>query len=105
MLTILKTISDRMTSFTTEIRIRALDCLENCFRIPELDSRITNLLKKWYLAMGEDPMSWIFKMAQNPFNELRLATLGLLSALAAHHWGQECFLNTAGIYVKLCYLH
>lgn len=97
----LKTISEKLASYPTETRIRALNCLESLFRIDEFDSKVTNLIKKWYYTMGDNPMEWIYKFAQNPFSEIRLAGLGILSAMSSHHWGQECFRNTPGkkIYV------
>jgi len=96
MLNTIKSISSRTSTFMTDMRIRALNCVESLMRIVEFDSRITNLVRKWYMAMGDNPIDWIYKLAQNPFNEIRVAAFGVLNAMAAHHWGQESFRSTPG---------
>ncbi|KAF5284088.1 hypothetical protein FQA39_LY17137 [Lamprigera yunnana] len=93
----LKAIGDQIQTYPMEIKLRALNCLENLFKIEDFESKITNLVRKWYYSMGSDSMSWLYNnFANNPFNEIRVAALGVLFSLSNHNWAQEMFKNTPG---------
>ncbi|KAF5302726.1 hypothetical protein FQR65_LT08468 [Abscondita terminalis] len=92
----LKSINDQIQTYQTDIKIRALHCLENLFKITGFDSKTTNLIRKWYYFMNENPTEWIYNFAKNPFHEIRLATFGVLLSLSQHNWGQEIFRNRSG---------
>lgn len=93
----------RMASLPTELRTRALSCLESLLRAVDGDNRVTNLVRKWFGLIGDRPMDWVLQYAQNPFFEIRLAGLGVISALTSHYWGHEFIRNTPGkIFNYLC---
>ncbi|KAB0802039.1 hypothetical protein PPYR_04225 [Photinus pyralis] len=92
----IKVIYHNIQTYPTEIKIRALNCLENLFRICEFDSKITNLVRKWYCSVDGNLMTLIYDFAKNPFNEIRFAAFRVLDALSSHNWGQEIFRNTPG---------
>lgn len=89
-----KTIAKLLPSLPTDIRIRALSCIENLLRDARVDTM--QLTEKWFHLLGPEPMDVISKYAKNPFVELRLAGLGILNAIACQLWGQEAIKNTPG---------
>lgn len=89
-----KTIAKLLPSLPTDIRIRALNCIENLLRDVRVDTM--QLTEKWFHLLGPEPMDVISKYAKNPFVELRLAGLGILNAIACQLWGQEAIKNTPG---------
>ncbi|KAK4883481.1 hypothetical protein RN001_006800 [Aquatica leii] len=92
----LKSINNQIQTYPTEIKLRALSCLESLFRITDFDSKTTNLIRKWYYSMDDNPMHWIYNFAKNPFHEIRLVTFNVLRSISQHNWGQEIFRNTPG---------
>ncbi|KAJ8919045.1 hypothetical protein NQ315_016951 [Exocentrus adspersus] len=93
----IKTIVKLLTSFPTEVRLRALNCLENLLTVEEHKNDILQITRKWYGLFGDDPMEVILRYAKNPFSELKLAGLGILRAIAEQQWGQEEIHNTPGL--------
>ncbi|KAJ8944688.1 hypothetical protein NQ318_015896 [Aromia moschata] len=93
----IKTIVKLLTSYPTEIRIRALNCLENLLRVndPKIDTM--QIARRWFELFGDDPMQLIIRYAKNPFSETKLAGLGMLQAIAEQQWGQEYIKNTPGL--------
>lgn len=89
-----KTLAKLLPSLPTEVRIRALNCIENLLRDVRVDT--IQLTEKWYHLLGPEPMDVISKYAKNPFVELRLAGLGVVNAIACQPWGQEAIKNTPG---------
>ncbi|KAF7268906.1 hypothetical protein GWI33_018008 [Rhynchophorus ferrugineus] len=95
--TAIKTVSSRLSSIPTDIKIRALSCLESLLRVTDNNNEITSLTHEWYSFIGANPMDVILRYAKNPFSELRLSGLGILNALANQTWGQEAIKNSAGL--------
>nr|XP_023016451.1 26S proteasome non-ATPase regulatory subunit 5-like [Leptinotarsa decemlineata] len=93
----IKTVIKLLPSLPTEVRMRALNCLENLLSVTETVTDLTQITRKWYLMFGDEPMELILRYAKNPFSEIKLAGLGLLHALANQTWGQEEINNTPGL--------
>lgn len=91
-----KTIAKLLSSLPTDVRLRALNCLENLLRVNEKTNDIMQITRKWYTLIGDDPMELILRYAKNPFSEIKLAGLGILQAIAEQQWGQEEMRNTPG---------
>lgn len=91
-----KTIAKLLSSLPTEVRLRALLCIENLLRVKEKCNEIMQTTRKWYTLLGEDPMDVILRYAKNPFSEIKSAGLGILQAMAEQQWGQEEIRNTPG---------
>lgn len=92
----IKTIVKLLTSFPSEVRLRALNCLENLLTVEEQKNDIMQITRRWYGLFGDDPMEIILRYAKNPFSEIKLSGLGILRAIADQQWGQEEIRNTPG---------
>ncbi|XP_018572758.1 26S proteasome non-ATPase regulatory subunit 5 [Anoplophora glabripennis] len=93
----IKTIVKLLTSFPTEVRLRALNCLENLLAVEEQKNDIMQITRRWYGLFGDDPMEIILRYAKNPFSEIKLSGLGILRVIADQQWGQEEIRNTPGL--------
>ncbi|KAJ8973371.1 hypothetical protein NQ317_007184 [Molorchus minor] len=92
-----KTIVKLLNSFPTDVRIRALNCLENLLRVEDPKNDTMQITRRWFDLFGDDPMQVIVRYAKNPFSEIKLAGLGILHAIAEQQWGQEEIKNTPGL--------
>lgn len=92
-----KTIARLLSSLPTEVRLRALNCLEHLLRVKEKTNDVMQITRKWYALFGEDPMDIILRYAKNPFAEIKIAGLGILQAMAEQQWGQEEIRNVPGM--------
>lgn len=93
---LLPSIVEKLNKLPNELKIRALNCLENIIQVNTNDGRVTAITKKWYSCLEENPIEFILKYAKNPFSEIRIAGLGILNALATQVWGQEVIKNAPG---------
>lgn len=93
-----KTIAKLLSSLPTDIRLTALNCLENLLRVKEKNNEIMQITRRWYTLFGDIPMEIIARYARNPFSEIKMAGLGILHAMAEQQWGQEEIRNTPGKY-------
>lgn len=96
-----KTIAMLLSSLPMEVRLRALNCLENLLKVEEKTNEIMKITRKWYTLFGDDPMEIILRYAKNPFSEIKLAGLGILQAIAEQQWGQEEIRNTPGKFISI----
>lgn len=87
---------DRLVSFPTPLRVRALNCFENLLRLSAPSERAEDVTRKWFYLLGDIPMDLVLKYAKNPFLELRLSGMGIINAISVQLWGQECIKNTPG---------
>lgn len=94
---LLPLIVEKLNKLPNEVKIRALNCLENMLHVSTNDTRITNITRKWYNCMEKNPMDVIMRYAKNPFSEIRSAGLGILNALSTQLWGQEVIRNSPGM--------
>ncbi|GJQ74529.1 hypothetical protein Trydic_g21394 [Trypoxylus dichotomus] len=94
---LLSCIIEKLNKLPNEVKIRALNCIENILQVSTNDTRITTITRKWYSCLEGNPMDFIMRYAKNPFSEIRCAGLGLLSALATQLWGQEVIRNSPGL--------
>lgn len=92
----MKAIVRLLSSLPTEVRLRALNCIENLLRVKEKTNEVMQITRKWYSSFGDDPMEIILRYAKNPFSDIKLAGLGILQAIAEQQWGQEEIRNTSG---------
>lgn len=92
----IKSISGRLSSLPTEIKVRAMGCLESLFYTDSNENRITTLIRKWFYLVDTDPMEVFLKYCRNPFTELRLAGFDVIKSISTQDWGQECIKTTPG---------
>lgn len=95
----LKTIGKQISSSTTELRIRALNCVENLIRVSPNDqnNRVCSIVQKWFQYLHETPLLMIITYAQNPFLDIRCAGLNLLQTLSEQLWSQQLIHDSPGL--------
>ncbi|KAG5893053.1 hypothetical protein JTB14_014833 [Gonioctena quinquepunctata] len=93
----IKIIVKLLSSLPTDVRIRALTCLENLLLVTDAKTDTTQITRNWYTLFSDDPMEMILRYAKNPFTEVKLAGFGVLYALAKQSWGQTEIFNTPGL--------
>ncbi|XP_050513208.1 26S proteasome non-ATPase regulatory subunit 5 [Diabrotica virgifera virgifera] len=93
----LKTIMKLLSSFPTEIKLRALKCIENLLSASGTQPIVSQITMKWFSLLTDQPMEVIVKYAKNPFTEIKLAGLGIIQIMASQQWGQEEIKNSPGL--------
>lgn len=95
---VLKVLGKNIALYPTDLRIRALNCIENLLRIQlgEQNNQICSLTENWYKQLHADPIHLIMNYAKNPFVDIRLAGLSVVQAIAEQTWGQEVIKNIPG---------
>ncbi|XP_044262217.1 26S proteasome non-ATPase regulatory subunit 5 [Tribolium madens] len=93
----IKNISKSIPSMPSEVKVHGLNCLENVLQIVEPNNQVMAITQKWFSLIEDNPMSFIWNYAKNPFFELRLGGFGLLRAVAGQPWGQEAIKNFPGM--------
>ncbi|KAI4458415.1 26s proteasome non-atpase regulatory subunit 5-related [Holotrichia oblita] len=94
---LLPSIVEKLNKLPNELKIRALNCLENIIQVNTNDARVMAITKKWYTCLEGNPIEFILRYAKNPIAEIRSAGLGILNALASQFWGQEVIKNAPGL--------
>ncbi|XP_026476286.1 26S proteasome non-ATPase regulatory subunit 5-like [Ctenocephalides felis] len=99
MVATLKKIGFYIHSGSTEIRIRALDCLKHLVEIDPSDTNneIQSITQKWFNTLCENPVDFIFNVCRKPFPDIKLAALGILKVIACQLWGADLIVNNPGI--------
>lgn len=95
-----------MKNSPTELRIRALNCVEYLIHVQadgneegaQIDQRVILMTREWFRELSEKPTSMevIYNLCKNPFPELRINALKVLTAVVAYQWGEEIVKNTPG---------
>lgn len=94
---VLQTLGHSLGSLTSDLRIRALNCIESLIRVePGMTSPGADISRRWFMHLSSEPLTIIFKYAQNPFVDLRTAGLQIIQALSELTWGQEAIKNQPG---------
>lgn len=98
MVATLKKIGFYIHSRSTEIRIRALDCLKHLVEIDPSDTNneIQSITQKWFNTLCENPVDFIFNVCRKPFPDIKLAALGILKVIACQLWGADLIVNNPG---------
>ncbi|XP_026476321.1 26S proteasome non-ATPase regulatory subunit 5-like, partial [Ctenocephalides felis] len=99
MVATLKKIGFYIHSGSTEIRIRALDCLKHLVEIDPSDTNneIQSITQKWFNTLCENPVDFIFNVCRKPFPDIKLAAWGILKVIACQLWGADLIVNNPGI--------
>ncbi|XP_057664519.1 26S proteasome non-ATPase regulatory subunit 5-like [Diorhabda carinulata] len=93
----IKTIMKLISSYPTDVKLRALTCIENLLRVSDIQSNVSQITRKWFTLLNDDPMDVIVRYAKNPFTEIKLSGLGILQAMSIQQWGQEEIRNCPGL--------
>lgn len=97
---ILKQLGENIATFTTEMKIRSLNCLEQLIasdtEIP--NNQISCLTENWYkkLSSNADHLTFVMSFCKNSFPDIKMAGLQLLKAIVGYKWGQEYLSRTGG---------
>lgn len=84
----------------TPLKIRALSSLNTVFQCEPANyqnNQIGSITEQWFVALsGAENLALIYGFCQNPFPEIKLATLALLRSICKYPWGQISLSRTAG---------
>lgn len=94
---VLPMIANSLGSLPTELKIRALHMIKILLKVEDKTSKASNLTFKWFKQFGDNFIDKIVSYAKNPFEEIRLAGLGVLLSLSSQQWGQEAIQQVPGI--------
>uniref|UniRef100_A0A182PGZ6 26S proteasome non-ATPase regulatory subunit 5 n=1 Tax=Anopheles epiroticus TaxID=199890 RepID=A0A182PGZ6_9DIPT len=100
----LKEFPGALHSTTDAFKVRFIECITSLMSggSESIDNRITCITQEWYETMAErKDLDMVLSLFINPFPELKMASLKLLSAIVDHRWGQLFFQNTAGFTEQL----
>uniref|UniRef100_A0A182TU84 26S proteasome non-ATPase regulatory subunit 5 n=1 Tax=Anopheles melas TaxID=34690 RepID=A0A182TU84_9DIPT len=76
--------------------IECITCLMSGGGSESIDNRVTCITQEWYETMTESKdLEMVQTLFKNPFPDIKMASLKLLSAIVDHRWGQQFFQNTA----------
>lgn len=91
MISALKSMAERLQTFPTEVKLLVLTWLEDLLAIHHQNGvkNDSKIALKWFSSFGENAMDLIMNYVKNPFEEMRLAGLKVLTALTMHNWGQD----------------
>lgn len=96
--TVLKHLSSTITSYPSELKIRALNTLKLLFfsDTPQ-NNQVSSLTQSWYdqLSSAKD-LNFLLQFTKNAFPDIKIAGLKLLKSVVNYRWGQEYLSQTAG---------
>lgn len=92
----LSTVAKRIPTFPTEIKVRAMSCLECLINAEDNDNRVSTITEKWFKVIDSNPMDFLLTYCRNPFVELRIAGFGILNSVSKQQWGQNTIRGTPG---------
>jgi Proteasome non-ATPase 26S subunit len=95
---VLKCIFIRMPNYTSEIKIRAINCLKNIFHIDNnANNQVNVICQKWFDFTFESSLSKVLCWCQSPFTDLALCAFKLLKSLCDHKFIPEIIASTGGL--------
>lgn len=78
------------------IRSRTAASLSSMFDHCYQDVEVSMICEKLFRQIDQHPISYLFKLAQQPFSELRYCSLKLLAAVSRYSWAEQDFVLCAG---------
>lgn len=97
---ILAHIYHNISNYPNDVKLRALDCLQNAFALDDEDEMINNqiasICENWYIGIFGTDMSSLLNICKTPFDDLSTAAFDLLKSLSFYAFGQEGIARTAG---------
>lgn len=94
----LKRIAEVIQKMTTQLKVCGLRNLSLILGVEkkDQDNRIVSLTKTWYDCLGDQPTKMILSFCQQPFADIREASLRLLSTIVEQIWGREAIAKHPG---------
>lgn len=90
-------ISKAIPIYTSELKVRAINCLENVFWIDPTNpknNQINYICKKWFSCVFGSDLSSLLGFCQNPFEDISVSAFKCLLALSHHDFGQLAVATT-----------
>jgi 26S proteasome non-ATPase regulatory subunit 5 len=86
-----------LANYSTDLKIRAINCLSNVFFCADIDNQIASITQSWFQTISpSQDLTFVMNLCRNPFPELKMAGLDLLKSIVRHQWGQLAVLQTGG---------
>lgn len=92
-------ISKAIPSYSSELKVRAINCLENVFWIEPTapkNNQINYICGKWFNCVFGDDLTALLGFCQNPFEDISLSAFKCLLSLAQHDFAQRAISSTGG---------
>lgn len=85
-------IAKAIPSYPSELKVRALNCIENVFwvdsSIPR-NNQINYICQKWFSCIFGSDLSTLLGFCQNPFDDIAISAFKCLLSLSHHDFGQR----------------
>lgn len=94
---VLSHISGAISSYPSELKVRALNCFENVFWIDLSSARnnqINYICQKWFKCVFGSDLSFLLSSCQNPFEDISTSGFKCLRSLSHHDFAQHAVAST-----------
>lgn len=94
---VMKHIAKAIPSYPSELKVRALNCLENVFWIDSTvpkNNQINYICQKWFNCVFGSDLSSLLTFCQTPFEDISISAFKCLLALSYHDFGQRGIAST-----------
>lgn len=85
--------------YPSDVKGRALNCLENVFWVDlstPRNNQINYICQKWFSSAFGTQLSELLQMCKNPFADISISAFKVLKSIASHDFGQKAIVNTGG---------
>lgn len=94
---VLSHISEAVSTYPSELKVRTLNCFENIFWIDPSNARnnqINYICQKWFNCVFGSDLSFLLRSCQNPFEDISTSAFKCLRSLAHHDFAQQAVAST-----------
>lgn len=92
-------ISKAIPNYPSELKVRALNCLENVFWIDAATPRnnqINYICQKWFSQVFGSDLQALLNFCHNPFEDISMSAFKLLRSVIYHDFGHRALASTGG---------
>ena len=88
---ILKKMGNMIQTGASDLKVICLNSLARILHIKHSlqDNKILSLTKLWFDLITEEPLKLLVNMCRQPFPDIKMASLKVLSEVASQQWGKE----------------
>lgn len=93
-------VSKSIPTYPSELKVRAINCLENIFWIEptaQRNNQINYICQKWFSCVFGSDLSTLLGFCQNPFEDISINAFKCLLALSHHDFGQHAVAATGEV--------
>jgi hypothetical protein len=99
-LNVLQHIANSITSYTSELKVRALNCFENIFFVDATgvgNNQINYICQKWFNGVFGTDLAALMIFCHNPFEDIAISAFKVLRSLTLHNFGQRSVAATGNL--------